>query len=105
MTYRSYKSYRSYMLAFLGGWAMMTKVADDITKLGPPLDARQHLIQAFGVLAAVGIPVALYAAFRMWSLPGTWWFARVRFTAIAVALIACTWFAWNWQLLNFSTRY
>ena len=76
-----------------------------IDRIGPMLDGKQHFVQALGWLAALGIPVALYAMFKTWTKPSAWWLAKVRDLAVAVGLMACTWFAWYWQLLNFSTKY
>ncbi len=76
-----------------------------VDQIGPMLDGKQHFVQALGWLAALGIPVALYALFKTWTKPNEWWFAKVRDLAVAVGLMACTWFAWYWQLLNFSTKY
>jgi CubicO group peptidase (beta-lactamase class C family) len=90
---------------FVAGWVSMAVVANKLTMLGPALDAKRHFVQVLGVLAALGIPVAAYAALRSWMKPGEWWFAKVRALAVALALLACTWFAWHWQLLNFSTKY
>ena len=90
---------------FAAGWVSLSDVGSEITKLGPALDMRMHFVQTLGALAALGIPVAFYAAFRTWAKPGEWWFAKMRALAVALALLSCTWFAWHWQLLNFSTRY
>src|SRR6185295_976016 len=66
---------------FLLGWVLLARgLTDDIGSLGPALDGKQHVVQILGFLAALGFPVALYAAFKMWSQPGTWWFSRVRYT-------------------------
>ena len=92
--------------AFLVGWLLLGQVANKIDALGPPLDGKQHFVQTLGWIAALGIPVGLYAAFQTWTRPGgAWWFAKVRDTAVALGLLACTWFAWYWQLLNFGTKY
>jgi CubicO group peptidase (beta-lactamase class C family) len=87
-------------LILLGG-----SVSDRIDQLGPMMDSKQHLVQALGWLAALGIPVAFYAAFLTWTKRDEWWFAKVRDLAIALGLLACSWFAWSWQVLNFSTKY
>ena len=77
----------------------------DISVIGPALNGKQHFVQALGWLAALGIPVAVYAMVLTWGRASAWWFARVRDAVLALGLIACTWFAWYWQLLNFSTKY
>ena len=91
---------------FLVGLLLLGNAANSrIDHLGPGLDGRQHFVQALGWITALGIPVAIYAMCKTWAKPGAWWFAKVRDLGIALGLIACTWFAWYWQLLNFSTRY
>jgi hypothetical protein len=90
---------------FLIGWLFMSSATEKIDALGPGLDGKQHFIQVLGWIGVLGIPVALYAAFKTWNKPGAWWFAKVRDFSIAAGLIACGWFAWYWQLLNFSTHY
>ncbi|HEY3739306.1 MAG TPA: serine hydrolase domain-containing protein [Bryobacteraceae bacterium] len=91
---------------FLIGLVMLaTAMSAGVEGLGPAIDAKQHFVQFLGWFAALGIPVALYAALRTWTNRGAWWFAKLRDTGIALAFCACTFFAWYWQVLNFTTRY
>ena len=91
---------------FLTGMILLSNAMNaNISALGPSIDAKQHFVQALGWIGALGIPVALHAMFKTWARSGGWWFARVRDSALALGLIACSWFAWYWQLLNFSTKY
>jgi CubicO group peptidase (beta-lactamase class C family) len=93
-------------VAFLLGLFLIGEsVSEKIDQLGPMLDSKQHLVQILGWLGVLGIPVAIYAAFRTWTKRGAWWLAKVRDLGIALGLLACGWFAWYWQLLNFSTKY
>ena len=106
LTRRAVQCFCVIEAAFLVGWLLLGQVANKIDALGPPLDGKQHFVQTLGWIAALGIPVGLYAAFQTWTRPGgAWWFAKVRDTAVALGLLACTWFAWYWQLLNFGTKY
>ena len=106
LTRRAVQCFCVIEAAFLVGWLLLGQVANKIDALGPKLDGKQHFVQTLGWIAALGIPVGLYAAFQTWTRPGgAWWFAKVRDTAVALGLLACTWFAWYWQLLNFGTKY
>lgn len=92
-------------IAFWVGWGTLSTVLQDIGSLGPALDGKQHFVQSLGWIAALGVPLSLYAALKRWTASGVWWFARLHSTALAFAFVFCTWFAWKWQLLTWSTHY
>ena len=103
---RAVQSFYVVEAAFLLGVFLLGRAMNsDISSIGPSVDGKQHFVQALGWIAVLGIPVALYAMFQTWITAGTWWFAKVRDFCLALGLMACTWFAWYWQLLNFGTKY
>ena len=80
---------------FLVGLVLLGRAMNgNIDAIGPALDGKQHFVQALGWIAALGIPVALYVMTRTWTRAGAWWFSKVRDFAVALGLMACTWFAW-----------
>lgn len=69
------------------------------------LDLRIHLVQAIGVLGALGTILVLIACVRSWRDRNYWWFARFWNFVILLACAAFLWFAIYWNLLNFNLNY
>jgi CubicO group peptidase (beta-lactamase class C family) len=63
-----------------------------------------HLIQAVGVLGAVGTLVVFYGAVREWSGRGRIW-SKLRATAFALACLGFLWFVFAGNLLRFTSNY
>ena len=66
---------------------------------------RFHLIQAVGVLGAVGTLVVLYNAVRSWRGRGRRIWGKLQATLFVLACLGFLWFAFAGRLLHFSSTY
>jgi CubicO group peptidase (beta-lactamase class C family) len=120
-------------LVFLLSLAGLASTLEEPGAVNSHLDLRLHILQAIGVLGAVGTLVAIFNALRVWRsttapaaasaaragatgttgssvsvavLPAPrWWWSKVFETLIALACLGFAWFAVYWNLLNFSSKY
>ncbi len=63
-----------------------------------------YLIQAIGVLGAVGTLLVLYNAIRLWTIKRRIW-AKLQGTLLALACLGFLWFVFAGNLLHFSSKY
>lgn len=73
--------------------------------LSEKLDLRINLIQAVGVLGALGTLLVLMACLRSWRDRNLWVWAKVWNFLVLAASIGFTWFVLYWNLLDFSKNY
>jgi CubicO group peptidase (beta-lactamase class C family) len=92
-------------IIFFGGWlTVLTRAMSSpgaINALGP-------WIIFFGILGIVCVFGALLAcvnAYRTWSVPNRWIWAKLHDTALALGCLSLIWFAITWKLMNFNTHY
>jgi CubicO group peptidase (beta-lactamase class C family) len=83
----------------LAGYALFWRLPD------PSLNLRVHLLQAAGVIGAVGTLIVLYDAVRCWADRERWWFSKVHAVALGLACLSFVGFALIWRLFDFSLRY
>jgi hypothetical protein len=69
------------------------------------LDLHINLIQAIGVLGALGTVLVLIACLRSWRDPNQWIWAKVWNLLVLLACVGFTWFVLYWNLLDFSKNY
>lgn len=86
------------LLAVLGG-------ADDLTLLSGKLDPVILVLQAVGLIGAVGTLVVLYATLRLWRAPNLWKGVRWLNLLITLACLCFAWFVLHWHLVNFNMHY
>ena len=87
---------------------LLLVVAPDIEEPGDlnhDFDNWMYVVQAVGVLGALGTAAVVYNMLRAWRDEGRWWFARVHETAVLVACAGFIWFCWNWKLFAFNARF
>jgi hypothetical protein len=63
------------------------------------------LLQAAGVIGAVGTLIVLYDAVRCWADRERWLFSKVHAVALGLACLSFVGFALVWRLFDFSLRY
>jgi CubicO group peptidase (beta-lactamase class C family) len=64
-----------------------------------------HLVQAIGVLGAIGTLVVLYNAVRSWTSKQQQIWSKLQATVLALATLGFVWFALAGNLLHFSSNY
>lgn len=69
------------------------------------LDLHLNLIQAVGVLGAMGTVLVLIACLRAWRDPNQWVWAKVWNLLVLLACVGFTWFVLYWNMLDFSKNY
>jgi CubicO group peptidase (beta-lactamase class C family) len=69
------------------------------------LDLHINLIQAVGVLGALGAVLVLIACLRSWRDPNQWIWAKIWNLLVLLACVGFTWFVLYWNLLDFSKNY
>jgi CubicO group peptidase (beta-lactamase class C family) len=69
------------------------------------LDLRLNLIQAVGVLGALGTVLVLIACLRSWRDPNQWVWAKVWNLVVLLACVGFTGFVLYWNMLDFSKNY
>ena len=69
------------------------------------LDLHLNLIQAVGVLGALGTVLVLIACLRSWRDPNRWVWAKVWNLLVLLACVGFTWFVLYWNMLDFSKNY
>jgi CubicO group peptidase (beta-lactamase class C family) len=69
------------------------------------LDLHINLVQAGGVLGAMGTVLVLIACLRFWRDQSLWFWTKAWNLLVLVACIAFTWFVLYWDLLDFSKNY
>ncbi len=93
-------------LAFLfcfGLWLM--SVNDNIALLSSGFDTKLRMMQAIGLLGAIGTLVAINYSLRSWSDTGLWFWTKVWNTLLMLACLGYTFFLINWHMLNFKLNY
>ncbi|MBO0722049.1 MAG: hypothetical protein J2P41_14590 [Blastocatellia bacterium] len=84
-------------LIFLwAGYEMFLKLPN------PALNRWAHLLQAAGIIGAVGTMVVLYDMARCWTDRERWWFSKVHAVALSLACLGFVGFALIWHLFDFS---
>jgi hypothetical protein len=68
-------------------------------------DLRLNLVQAGGVLGALGTLLVLVACLRFWRDPSLWFWTKVWNGLVFMACAAFTWFVLYWNLLDFGKNY
>ncbi len=68
----------------------------------PSLNLLAHLVQAAGIIGAVGTLIVLYDAVRCWADRERWWFSKVHAVALTLACMCFVGFALIWGLFDFS---
>ena len=66
------------------------------------MNFRFHVLQAIGMIGAVGMLVAFYDAVRCWADGERWWFSKIHAVALGLACLGFVGFALVWDLFNFS---
>jgi CubicO group peptidase (beta-lactamase class C family) len=69
------------------------------------LNLQVHLLQAVGIIGAVGTLIVLYDAVLCWGDRERWWFSKVHAIVIALACLGFVCFALIWNLFDVSLRY
>ncbi|HEX7289323.1 MAG TPA: serine hydrolase domain-containing protein [Candidatus Angelobacter sp.] len=69
------------------------------------LDLRIHMVQALGVLGALGTILVLIACVRSWRDRNLWWFAKFWNFVVLLACAGFVWFVLYWDLLDFDLNY
>jgi len=93
------------VLFVLGLVLIVSKVSKDIGALNAHLDPLMHLVQAIGLLGAVGCIIAIIYAVRVWTIGQQGIFIRLCDTVVALACLCFTWALLFTHLLNFTTHY
>lgn len=73
--------------------------------LSEKLDLHINLIQALGVLGALGTVLVLIACVRSWRDRNLWVWAKFWNLLVLLACLGFTWFVLYWNLLDFSKNY
>lgn len=92
-------------LAFVLGLLAMLGSADDLTVLSGKLDPIILVLQAIGLIGAVGTLVVIYSTLRLWRAPNLWKGVRWLNLLITVACLCFTWFVFHWHMVNFNMHY
>jgi hypothetical protein len=77
----------------------------DPGNLSEKLDLRINLIQAVGVLGALGTVLVLIACLRSWRDRNLWAWVKFWNLLVLLACVGFTWFLLYWNLLDFSKNY
>ncbi len=87
--------------------AVMFRTFSDIQPgtLSEKLDLHFNLIQAVGVLGALGTVLVLIACLRSWRDRNLWMWAKIWNLLVLLACLGFTWFVLYWNLLDFSKNY
>ena len=64
-----------------------------------------HMAQAIGILAAIGMLVALFNAFLAWRTKGKSIWGKLQATIMLLACLGVLWFSFAGNLLHFSSVY
>ena len=80
----------------LVGRALFQKLPD------PALELWTHLLQAIGLVGALGTAVVILDAVRCWADRDRWWCSKVHVVVVTVACLGFVWFAILWNLFDFS---
>ncbi|HEY6307686.1 MAG TPA: serine hydrolase [Candidatus Angelobacter sp.] len=84
---------------------LQTFSVDEAGALSEKLDLRINLIQALGVLGALGTVLVLIACLRSWRDRNQWIWAKAWNLLVLLACAGFTWFLLYWNLLDFSKNY
>jgi hypothetical protein len=94
-----------YAIFFAGFLVFFTIAEKDIGMLSPHGNPWLRLIQIFGWLGILGTLMAIYNAWQTWRAPQQWWGTRIGNTIIALACLGVIWFAFTWNLFQWSLKY
>ncbi|HEV2666980.1 MAG TPA: serine hydrolase [Blastocatellia bacterium] len=83
----------------LAGYALFWRLPD------PSVNSRVHLLQAAGIIGAVGTLIVLFDAVRCWADRERWWFSKVHALVLGLACLCFVGFALIWRLFDFSLPY
>jgi hypothetical protein len=84
---------------------LQTLSSDSPVAFSEKADLHLNLIQAGGVLGAMGTLLVLIACLRFWRDQSLWFWTKVWNFIVLVACIGFTWFVLYWNLLDFSKNY
>jgi CubicO group peptidase (beta-lactamase class C family) len=84
---------------------LLALTSDSLNAFSSRSDLKLHMIQALGVLGAIGTLVVLLASFRSWRDAHVWFWAKVWNFLLLAACIAFVWFCLHWNLINFNLNY
>ena len=76
----------------------------DLAMFGGRADARFSLLHLLGLLGAVGAAAAVWNAWLVLKGGRRWW-SKAWNVVLAGSCVALTWFAFTFNLVNFSVRY
>jgi CubicO group peptidase (beta-lactamase class C family) len=79
--------------------------SDDPGVFSEKLDLRLNLVQAGGVLGAMGTVLVLIACLRLWRDSSVWFWTKIWNVMVLLACVGFTWFVLYWNLLDFSKNY
>jgi CubicO group peptidase (beta-lactamase class C family) len=91
-------------IIFFGGWLTVLSTAKGpgaMNALGPWI----IFFGILGVLCVFGAVLACVNAFRSWTTPNRWIWAKLHDTALALACLGLVWFAIAGNLMNFNIHY
>ena len=91
-------------ICFFGGWLAVLAQSE---KPGA-LNGLPPWIIVFGILGVIcvlGTILVCVNAFRSWSAPNRWIWAKLFDTALALGCLCLVWFAITWNLMNFNLHY
>jgi CubicO group peptidase (beta-lactamase class C family) len=92
-------------LAFLLGWALLIQTGlANLAVFGGGADGWFWLLHLSGLLGAVGAAVAIWNAWLVLKGNDRWW-SKAWNIVLAASCVAITWFAFTFNLVNFSVRY
>src|SRR5579859_2099857 len=93
------------VLIFCIGLLVFVSKLSNPSGLSERSDLWLHLIQALGLVAALGSLIAIYNSFKSWGDSQQWWWYKLWNTLLAIGFIGFSWFIVHWHLLNFHLNY
>jgi CubicO group peptidase (beta-lactamase class C family) len=93
------------VLIFCIGLLVFVSKLSNPSGLSERSDLWLHLIQALGLVAALGSLIAIYNSLKSWGDSQQWWWYKLWNTLLAIGFIGFSWFIVHWHLLNFHLNY
>lgn len=91
-------------LVFLLGWVLMVQASSDLAALGGGLDPWFSLLHLIGLMGVAAAGIAIWNAWLVVKSSRRWW-SKAWSVVLAISCLAITWFAFTFNLVNFSVRY